>query len=156
MIIISIQLTITAMGDFSQVEVEQAIAEARNEKISEAIDENEKRSKEAFDLALGTMRASYAMVSGISQIIGGGMGAIFSSLYGLAISTIELFSAIAAAQFFVPGMQMQSVMMVASLVSAIVSLAGVMTGQQELSSRVNGITATLQGFQSLIGGFHFS
>ena len=93
------------------------------------------------------------MVTGISQVIGGGMGAIFSSLYGLAVSTIQLYSAIAAAQFFVPGMQMQSVLMVASLITAIVSLAGVLTGQQELSSRVSGLNTTLQGLGGLISSF---
>lgn len=148
-------MILTAMGDFSEVEVKQAIAEARNERIGEMIDENEKRTKQAFDASIAAMRASYMMVSGIAQIMGGGMGVIFSSLYGIAVSTIQVFSAIAAAQFFVPGMQMQSIMMVASLVSAIISLRLVMAGQTELAGRVSGINMALQGFGSLIGGFHF-
>ena len=151
----SLQLILTAMGDFSEVEVQQAIAEVRNEKISQATDENEKRTKEAFEASIGAMRASYMMISGMSQLMGGSMGQIFSSLYGIAVSTIEVFSAIAAAQFFVPGMQMQSLLMVASLASAIVSLAGVMTGQTELSRRVSGLTMSLQGYSQLIGVMSF-
>jgi len=151
----SLQLILTAMGDFSEVEVKQAIAEARNEKIAEMTDENEKRTKEAFDASIGAMRASYMMISGMAQVMGGGMGQIFSSLYSIAISTIQVFSAIAAAQFFVPGMQMQSILMVASLATAIVSLAGVMTGQTKLASQISGINMSLQGFSQLIGVMSF-
>ena len=105
---------------------------------------------------MGAMRGSYMMISGIAQILGTSMSQVFSSLYAIAYSSIEIFSAIAAAQFFVPGMQLQSMMMVASLVTAIVGLAGVATAQQDLSRGVSAIHMTLQGFSTMIGGFHFS
>lgn len=151
----SIQMILTAMGDFSEVEVQQSIVEARNERINQALEETDKRAKEAFEAALGAMRASYMMVSGFAQIIGGSMGQIFSSMYAIAVSSIQLFSAIAQAEFFVPGMQMQSVMMMASLLTAITSLASVMTGQTELASRVSGLNMSLHGISEMIGAINF-
>ena len=96
------------------------------------------------------------MVSGVSQMIGGSMGQIFSSLYGVLVSEIQILTAIATAQFFVPGMRMQSVLMLASLLTAISGLANLLTGQQKLAKMVGGLNMSLQGFSQLLGSFNFS
>ena len=149
----SIQLTLTAMGDFSEVEVKLAAAEARNEKITEMVDENEKRSLEAFQQSIGFMRASYQMIGGVAQVLGGGIGPVFSAIYGVGVASISLFMSIAQAQFFAPGQQLQSVMMMMSLVTALVSLGAVATGQKRLSQIVGGITQSLSGFGGMIDSF---
>lgn len=151
----STQISIEAYLDDAPARAQQAKLRAENEKINQALEETEKRSKNAFDNAIGAMRASYMMVSGVTQMIGGSMGQLFSSLYAVAVSSIQIFSAIAAAQFFVPGMQMQSILMMASLMTAITGLAGFLSGQQILAGQVSGLNMSLQGLSQLIGGFHF-
>lgn len=101
------------------------------------------------------MRASYQMIGGIAQIMGGSMGAIFSAVYGVGFAAITMYQAIAAAQFFIPGMQIQSALMVMSLITALASLAGVMTGQTELSRQVSGLNQSLVGIGSMIGAINF-
>jgi len=101
------------------------------------------------------MRASYQMIGGIAQIMGGSMGAVFSAVYGVGFAAITMFSAIAEAQFFIPGMQIQSALMVMSLITALASLGGVMTGQMELSRQVSGLNQLLVGMGSMIGAINF-
>jgi len=149
----SLQLTLTAMGDFSDVERKQAIAEARNKKISQAVDENEKKAKEAFDKSMGAMRVSYQMLGGIGQMIGGGMGALFSAIFGVGYASITMFLAIAKAQFFVPGMQMQSIMMIMTLMSALGSLAAIVDGQTELSRAFSGFNQSLSAGMSMVNNY---
>ena len=144
------QISIEAYLDDSSAKVQQAILEAKNERINRALEETEEKTKEAYDNAIGAMRASYMMISGVAQVMGGSMGQIFSSLYAVAVSTIQVFSAIAAAQFFVPGRQMESVLMVAALISAISSLGAVMIGQTRLSKAVSGINMSLHGISTMI------
>ena len=149
----SIQLILSAMGDFSELEVQQAIQEARNEKISEMVDENEVRTKEAYKESVGAMRASYQMMTGFAQIMGGSMGSIFSALYGVGYATINMMTAIAEAQFFIPGMQLQSIMMIMTLMSAFASLGAIVSGQTDLSQRIGGLTSALTGFGGMIDSF---
>lgn len=101
------------------------------------------------------MRASYQMIGGIAQIMGGSMGAIFSAVYGVGFAAITMYQAIAAAQFFIPGMQIQSALMLMSLITALASLAGVMTGQIELSRQVSGLNQLLVGTAGMIGVINF-
>lgn len=150
----SLQLILTAMGDFSEVEIQQAILEARNEKINEAIEENEKKTKEAFDESMNAMRASYMIISGIAQATGGSISQAFSAMYGVAIAGIGTYKAIAAAMAMVPGGQIQAALMTSSLIAAIVSLASVLTGQQKLARSVNGINSALHGIGMGIGSYY--
>jgi len=151
----SLRIGIEAVLDDAQVKTQQAELEAKNEKIKDAIDENEKRTKEAFDKALGTMRASYMVVSGISQAMGGTMAQAFSAIYGVAVAGITTYQSIAAAMAAVPGGQLQAVLMTASLITAIVSLVGVLTGQEEFARQISGLNMAIQGIGSLLGEFNF-
>ena len=151
----SLQIILTAMGDFTDVAVKQAIAEARNEKIAEMTDENEKRTKEAFESSMGAMRASYMMISGFAQAIGGSMGQIFSSMYSVAVSAIGTYKAIAAAMAASGVGTPQAILMTISLVTAISSLTSVMMGQKELSRRISALNMSLHGISQMIGVLNF-
>jgi len=151
----SLRISVDAVLDDSQAKAQQAELEAKNEKIKEAIDENEKRTKEAFNKALGAMRASYMVVSGVAQAMGGSMAQAFSAIYGVAVAGITTYQSIAAAMASVPGGQLQAILMTASLITAIVSLAGVLTGQEEFAKQISGLNSAIQGIGSLIGVFDF-
>lgn len=155
MIKISLQISIETYLDDAEARKQQAELEAKNEKIAAAIDANEKATKEAYNKAMGAMRASYQIISGFTQILGGSMGAAFGAIYGVGYAAITMYQAIAAAQFFVPGMQMQSILMTMSLVSAMISLGGVIVGQMELANKVNGIQQMLVGINGLMGAFNW-
>lgn len=153
----SIQLTLTAFGDFSEVKVQQAILEARNQKIDEAIVEHDLRLKESFNNAMGVMRASYMMVSGFAQVMGTSMSQIFSSMYGAAVATIGTFTAIAdAIAASGPWGWIQAGIMFAALMTALVGLGNMMDGQQKLGSQFSGLNMSMQGFLQLIASFNFS
>ena len=146
----SLQISIEAYLDDAPIRAQQAELERENEKITEATNENKKKTKEAFDAAMSAMRASYMMVSGITQVIGGDMGAIFSSFYGMAVAGITTYQSIAAAMAASGVGAVQAALMTSSLIAAMVSLGAVMTGQTELSRSVSGINMGLQGIgQSL-------
>ena len=149
----SLQIPITAYLDSTELRTEQAILIAKNEEIARATEENEIRTKEAFDNSLRAMRASYQMIGGIAQIMGGSMGAIFSAIYGVGFAAITMYQAIAAAQFFIPGMQIQSALMVMSLITALTSLGGVMLGQTKLSRNVSNLNQSLVGISGMISTF---
>ena len=145
----SIQINIETYLDDAAARAQQAALEAKNQKIAGAIKQNEKDSKVAFEKTMSAMRASYQVIGGISQILGGSMGAAFGAIYGVGYAAITMYSAIAAAQFFVPGMQVQSALMVMSLITAAASLAGVIAGQTDLSSKVGALNQVISG----IGGY---
>ena len=104
----------------------------------------EKQTKESFKAVVSMMRTSYMMVQGITQIIGGDMGQMIGAIYGVAVAGITTYQAIAAAMAASGVGTVQAVMMSSSLVAALVSLGGVMTGQTEISRRVGGINLSLQ------------
>lgn len=137
--------------DVEQAKAQQAELRAENEEIAQATEENKKRTKEAFDSSMQAMRASYMMISGITQVVGGSMGQAFAAIYGVAVSAISTYQSIAAAMAASGVGAFQAALMTVSLISAITSLAGVMTGQTELSRRVSGINMSLQGLSGLIG-----
>lgn len=97
------------------------------------------------------------MMSGLAQVMGGGgMGQIFSTLYGLAVAGITTYQSIAAAMALVPGAQLQAALMTMSLITSLVSLAGVASGQTELASQVSGLNTTLHGIGGLLNSMNFS
>lgn len=151
----SLQLSIEAYLDDARARAQQRALEETNKKIAAGIKENEKQSKAAYDKSVGAMRASYMMISGFSDVIGGNMMNIFSTVYGVGVASITMLTAIAEAQFFIPGMQLQSTMMVVSLLSALASLGGVITGQMALSNQLNGLNVTLSGFSGLLDSMNF-
>ena len=95
------------------------------------------------------------VVSGISQAMGGTMAQAFSAIYGVAVAGITTYQSIAAAMAAVPGGQLQAVLMTASLITAIVSLVGVLTGQEEFARQISGLNMAIQGIGSLLGEFNF-
>lgn len=112
-----------------------------------------KQTKESFNEVMGMMRASYMMVSGITQVIGGDMGQMLSAVYGAAVAGITTYQSIAAAIAASGVGTFQAIIMTSSLIAAMVSLSGVMTGQTELSRRVAGINMGLQGIGQSISSW---
>jgi len=152
----SLRISVDAVLDDAQAKSQQAELEVANEKIANAITENEKKTKEAYQLSLGAMRASYMMVSGISQVIGGGMGQIFSTLYGVAVAGITTYQSIAAAMAASgPAGWIQATLMTSSLIAALISLGGLAAGQTELASQVSGLNMVIQGFGGLLDSMPF-
>lgn len=143
----SLQISIETYLDDAEARAQQAALEAKNEKIKEAIEENEKRTKESFDKAMGAMRAGYMVISGMTQAMGGSMSQAFTAMYGIAMSSIQLYSALTPAIGAVN--PVAATMMAISLISAIASLGAVAAGQEEYARAIGGITMTIQGF----GGF---
>lgn len=115
----------------------------------------ERATKDSFNEVMGMMRASYAMVSGITQAIGGKMSSIFSSMFSIGIAAIGTYQAVAAA-IAASGVGLpQALLMTASLVTASAQLVSLMTGQDELSRRVAGLNTALHGIGSMIGVIGF-
>jgi len=123
--------------------------------IKALAESTEKRTQESFNEVMGMMRVSYTMVSGLTQALGGKMEAIFGSVFAVAIQSIMTYKAVAAAMALVPGAQLQAGLMFASLTTAIVSLVGAATGQEELSRRVAGLNMTIQSFGGFLAGVNF-
>jgi len=111
---------------------------------------------ESFQHVQSMMRASYMMVSGISQIIGGDMGRVFSAMYGMGVAMIGTFKSLAAAvAVSSPVGWIQAALMFTSLMSATIQLASISSGQTQLSQQMHGLTMSLHGIQGIIGGLNF-
>ena len=119
--------------------------------LVKATEEVEKQSVQSFKEVQGMMRASYMMVSGLSQVLGGDMAKIFSSIYGVAVSAIGTYKAIATAMAASGVGAFQAAIMFSSLVTATIQMGSIMMGQTELSRRVHGINTALHGISGLIG-----
>ena len=111
------------------------------------------QTKKSFDEVVGMMRASYMMLQGITQVIGGDIGQMISAVYGVAVAGITTYQSIAAAMAASGVGAFQAALMTTSLITAIVSLGGVMTGQTELSRRVGGIHTSLQAMGQFINSW---
>ena len=125
------------------------------EKLIEMGDDVERETKKSFQQVVGMMRASYMMVSGIAQVTGGSMEAIFSSMFSIAISAIGTYQSIAAAMAAVPGGQIQAAMMTISLATSVASLIAGMAGQEEMARRISGLNMALQGIGGMINNLNF-
>ena len=147
------KIEVIVVVDDSQVKMQQVALEKKNEEIKKATEENEKRTKESFNLALGVMRSSYAIMTGMTQAMEGSMSQAFSAIYGIAIAGIQTGISIAAALAIspVPGARLQAGLMIASLITAMTQLGAVTTGQAELAQQVGGLNSALQGIGGLIG-----
>lgn len=145
------QLLISTYLDDAPARAQQAELEEKNREIALAIEANEKNTKEAFDLAMSAMRASYMVVSGLSQAMGGGMSQAFSAMYGIAMAGIQTTMSIAAALAASgPAGWVQASMMMTSLITAIVQLGAVLTGQDDLSRAVGGLNMSIQGIGGML------
>lgn len=133
----------------------RAKVEDTEEKLVEATKNVENQTQESFKEVQGMMRASYMMVSGITQVMGGDMGQIIASIYGVAVSAISTYQSIAAAMAASGVGTIQAILMTSSLITALVSLSGIMTGQIELSKRVSGLNMSLHGISGMIGAINF-
>lgn len=133
--------------------------EEKAETVFEDIDrKNElakKKVEESFNEVMGYMRASYQMISGISQVMGGGLSSLFTSMYSVAISAIGTYKAIAVAMAASGVGTAQAILMFSSLATALVSLYSAATGQKELLKRVSGLNTALHSISSLIGYMAF-
>jgi len=149
----SLNIDIKAVLDDTQVKVQQAELEKKNEEIKKATEENERRTKESFNLALGVMRSSYAIMTGMTQAMGGSMSQAFSAIYGIAVAGIQTGISIAAALAVspVPGARLQAGLMIVSLMTAMSQLGAVSTGQAELAQQIGGLNSALHGISGMIG-----
>ena len=153
----SLQVSIEAFLDDARARAQQAELEAKNEQIKKAIEENDARTLAAYNKAIEGMRASYMMISGVTQVMGGSMSQMFSAMYGIAVSGIQTTASIAAALYASgPYGWLQAGLMTASLITAVVNLGSLMTGQDELARQVSGVNMALQGMGSMIGVFDFA
>ena len=148
----SLNIDIKTVLDDSQAKAQQEELERKNEQIKNAIEENDKATKEAFNNAIGAMRAGYMIIAGMTQAMGGSMSQAFSAIYGIAMAGIQTGSAIAAALAASgPAGWVQAGLMAASLIAALVQLGLVSAGQEELASQVGGLNMSLQGLGGMIG-----
>ena len=147
------KIEVIVVVDDSQVKMQQAALEKKNEEIKKATEENEKRTKESFNLALGVMRSSYAIMTGMTQAMGGSMSQAFSAIYGIAVAGIQTGISIAAALAVspVPGARLQAGLMIVSLMTAMSQLGAVSTGQAELAQQIGGLNSALHGISGMIG-----
>jgi len=147
------KIEVIVVVDDSQVKTQQAALERKNEEIKKATEENERRTKESFNLALGVMRSSYAIMTGMTQAMGGSMSQAFSAIYGIAVAGIQTGISIAAALAVspVPGARLQAGLMIVSLMTAMSQLGAVSTGQAELAQQIGGLNSALHGISGMIG-----
>ena len=121
-------------------------------KLVQMGDDVEKATVESFNEVKGMMQTSYMMVSGITQVVGGNMSQVFSSIFQIAISAIGTYQSIAAAAAASgPGGWIQAGIMMSSLGVAIFNLMTLSEGQKDLSRRLSGLNMSLHGISSLIG-----
>jgi len=150
----SLQISIEAYLDDAAARAQQDELEVRNENIKRAIEENEERTKEAYNYAISAMRGSYMIISGITQAIGGSMAQTFTAMYGVMVSGVQTASAIAAALAASgPAGWVQASLMTMSLASALVSLGAVVSGQTQLSRQFSGLNMAVQGIGGMISSW---
>ncbi len=143
--------------DWDATPAKETITEVNEqvEKTLEKVKNLKKEQKKSFNEVMGMMRASYMMVSGLSQVLGGSLPQVFSSMFSVAISTIATYKAIAAAMAASGVGTIQAIVMFASLITALFNLSAAMTGQTELSDRIGGLNTTIHGISSIIGSLNF-
>ena len=95
------------------------------------------------------------MMSGVTQAMGGSMEQVFTAMYGVAVSMISTYQAIAAAMAASGTGTLQAVIMTTSLITAVSTLVASMTGQAEFATGVSGVTTALYGLESFISVFDF-
>jgi len=153
---VSLQLSIEVYLEDGVARMTQAALEVKNDQIKAAIEENQKRTKEAFTQAMAAMRSVYMVISGITQAMGGSMSQAFSAIYGIAMAGIQTGLAISAALAASgPAGWIQAGMMTASLITAMVQLGAVTVGQEELASQLGGLNMMVQGIGSLLNSMNF-
>lgn len=151
-----------------KIPIEITIAEAKRllDELNDYIERTEKRltnmaqktDKQAalsFKNTLKMMRASYTMISGVTHALGGSMEQTFSAMFGVAVSMISTYQAIASAMAASGVGTAQAILMTASLITAVSSLVASMTGEQEFARGVAGITSAMYGLESFISVFDF-
>lgn len=151
----SLKINIEAVLEETYIKSQQAELERKNDEIKRATEENEKRTKEAFEKSMGAMRAGYMVISGITQAMGGSMSQAFSAIYGIAMSGIQTYMSISAALAVspIPGARIQAGLMIASLVTAMSQLVAVTAGQEELAQQLGGLNMAVQGIGGLITNY---
>jgi len=153
MINMSEKLIIETSLDDSKIKIQQAEIEAKNEQISQDIDENEKKSREAWTKTMAAMRSGYMVISGITQLMGGSMSQAFTAMYGIAMSSIQLYMALTPAVGAIN--PVQATMMMISLMSSVIQLGTIAEGQEEFSRALGGVTSMMQGIGGLLDAMPF-
>lgn len=149
-----IEITINAEEALRELDQLDSKIEETEQKAEEAVETVEKQTKKSFNQVMGFMRGSYAMISGMSRVMGGGMSQVFSSMYMAAMSAIGTYTAIKAAIAATgPAGWVQAGIMTTSLITASLSLASILSGQRDLSTKIRGINMALHGISGMISSF---
>ena len=149
----SLQISIETYLDDAEIRAQQAELKRENEKIAQAIEQNEKATKDAFNKSMAAMRAGYMVLSGMTQAMGGSMSQAFSAIYGIAMASIGTYQAIAAAMAASGVGTVQAILMTSSLITAIIQLGAVALGQEDFSRQIGGLNMALQGIGQSISAW---
>ena len=149
-----IEITINAEEALRELDQLDSKIEDIEQKAEDAIETVEEQTKKSFNQVMGFMRGSYAMISGLSRVMGGGMTQVFSSMYMAAMSAIGTYTAIKAAIAATgPAGWVQAAIMTTSLITASLSLASILSGQRDLSTKIRGVNMALHGISGMISSF---
>jgi len=125
------------------------------EKLIQMGNDIERETERSFNEVKGMMQASYMMVSGVTQMIGGSMSQAFAAIFQIGISAIGTYQAIAAAMAATgPAGWVQAGIMTTSLLTALVNLYSLSEGQTELSRRISGLNMSLHSISSMVGMYY--
>ena len=151
------QISIETYLDDAPARAQQAALVAKNEQINKAIDDNEKKTKEAFTHAMGAMRAGYMVISGMTQAMGGSMAQAFSAMFGIAMAGIGVYQAFQAVELAKgPAGWITAALMSVGLIAAMVQLGAVSVGQEEFASQIGGLNMAIQGIGGMLDSMNFS
>jgi len=144
----------TTEGHGKVRKLDEAI-EGTKENLIKMGNDVERETERSFNEVKGMMQASYMMVSGVTQMIGGSMSQAFAAIFQIGISAIGTYQAIAAAMAATgPAGWVQAGIMTTSLLTALVNLYSLSEGQTELSRRISGLNMSLHSISSMMGMYY--
>ena len=151
----TIPLDIDTTEGHGKVRVLDEAIEDTKENLIKMGDDVERETQRSFNEVKGMMQASYMMVSGVTQMIGGSMSQAFAAIFQIGISAIGTYQAIAAAMAATgPAGWVQAGIMTTSLLTALVNLYSLSEGQTELSRRISGLNMSLHSISSMVGMYY--
>jgi len=143
-------ITVTATADTTSLESTVKDSKKKLTAAEKAARALRARQNRIFREIRRGARASYLMMQGIGRIMGGSMTTGFRTMYAMVTSAIGATAAIAQAiKFSGPAGWVQAGLMSASLVTASIQLAGVMTGNQKLIQIARGVNMTVHSISAI-------
>lgn len=144
----------TTEGERKVAALDNKIEDSK-EKLIDLAEDVVTQTQKSYNEVMGMMRASYMMITGVSQAIGGTLSQVFSSMFSIALSAIGTYQSIATAMAATgPAGWIQAGIMATSLIVAGINLATLAEGQTELSRRITGLNMSLHSISSMIGMYY--